>query len=59
VFGERGGAIYSVEVRTGERSLLVRLQGNLDSVDEIEWSPDGSRLAILNTSGRATGGSSS
>jgi Tol biopolymer transport system component len=46
VFGERGGSIYSVDVATGERSLLVRLPGNLDSVDEIEWSPDGSRLAI-------------
>ena len=49
VFGERGGTIYSVDVRTGERSLLVRLPGEfLDSVDRIEWSPDGSRLAILN-----------
>jgi Tol biopolymer transport system component len=51
VFGERGGSIYSVDARTGERSLLVRLQGNLDSVDEIEWSPDGSRVAILNDLG--------
>jgi len=49
VFGERGGSIFSIDVRTGERSLLVRLPGeNLDSVDEIEWSPDGTRLAILN-----------
>jgi Tol biopolymer transport system component len=49
VFGEQGGSIYSVDVRTGERRLLVRLPGdNLDSVDRIEWSPDGSRLAIVN-----------
>ena len=49
VYGERGGAIYSVDVRTGERSLLVQLPGvDLDSVDLIEWSPDGARLAIYN-----------
>jgi Tol biopolymer transport system component len=49
VFGARGGSIYSVDVRTGERSLLVRLPGeHLDSVDGIAWSPDGSRLAIYN-----------
>jgi Tol biopolymer transport system component len=48
VFGELGGTIYSVDVRTGERLLFVRLPGeHLDSVDQIEWSPDGSRLAIV------------
>jgi TolB protein len=44
-----GGSIYSVDVRTAERSLLVRLPGeDLESVDGIKWSPDGSRLAVLN-----------
>jgi Tol biopolymer transport system component len=56
VFGELGGSIFSVEVRTGERSLLARLPGDdLDSVDQIEWSPDGSRLAILNDLGTGFG----
>jgi hypothetical protein len=32
-FGARGGAVYSADVRSGERSLLVRLPGeDLDSV---------------------------
>jgi Tol biopolymer transport system component len=49
VYGARGGSVYSVDVRTGERSLLVQLPGEgLDSVDGIEWSLDGSRLAIDN-----------
>src|ERR687887_1661998 len=48
VFGARGGAIYSVDARSGTRSLLVRLPGeNLDSVDQILWSPDGGHLAVL------------
>ncbi len=48
VFGARGGSISSVDVRAGEHSRLVQLPGeNLDSVDGVEWSPDGSRLLIL------------
>jgi Tol biopolymer transport system component len=48
-FGARGGAIYSVDVRSGTHSLLARLPGeNLDSVDQIVWSPDGTRIAIMN-----------
>jgi hypothetical protein len=49
VFGARGGTIYSVIVQSGERSVLVHLPGrDLDSVDEIEWSPDGAHIAIMN-----------
>jgi len=49
VFGARGGTIYSVIVGSSERSVLVHLPGrNLDSVDEIEWSPDGAHIAIMN-----------
>ena len=49
VYGGRGGLLYSVDVGSGDRSLLVRLPGeNLDSMDEIEWSPDGAYLAIMN-----------
>jgi len=47
VFGVRGGSLYSVDVASGDRSLIVSLPGNLDSIDRIEWSPDGARLAIL------------
>jgi Tol biopolymer transport system component len=49
LFGARGGSLYSVDVRSGERSLFVRLPGeDLDSMDQIAWSPDGAHLAILN-----------
>lgn len=49
VFGARSGSVYSVDVRTGERSLVVRLPGeDLDSIDGIEWSPDGSHLVVHN-----------
>ena len=49
VFGARGGAIYSIDVRSGARSLLVQLPGgHLDSVDQILWSPDGAHIAVMN-----------
>jgi len=47
VYGARGGAIYLVDVRSGAHSLLVRLPGRkLDSVDQIDWSPDGAHIAV-------------
>jgi len=49
VFGARGGTIYSVNVQGGKVSVLVHLPGrDLDSVDEIEWSPDGAHIAVMN-----------
>jgi len=49
VFGARGGTIYSVNVQSRKASVLVHLPGtNLDSVDEIEWSPDGAHIAVMN-----------
>jgi Tol biopolymer transport system component len=47
VYGVRGGSIYSVDVESGDHALLVRLQGNLDSIYGLEWSPDGAHMAIL------------
>jgi dipeptidyl aminopeptidase/acylaminoacyl peptidase len=48
VFGARGGALYSVDVRSGARSLLVRLPGDdLDTVNQIAWSPGGAHIAVL------------
>ena len=50
VEGNRG-EITSVDVRSGERSLLARLPGeNSDSISDIDWSPDGARLAVLSAS---------
>jgi Tol biopolymer transport system component len=49
VLGARGGALYSIDVPSGTRSLLVRLPGeHLDSVDQIVWSPDGAHIAVVN-----------
>lgn len=46
--GGRGGALYSVDARSGERSLLARLPGeDFDLMDEILWSPDGARIAVV------------
>jgi Tol biopolymer transport system component len=53
-FGGRDWAVYSVDVRSGERSLLVRLPGEDEEefhmVDEILWSPDGAHIAVMNGS---------
>jgi Tol biopolymer transport system component len=46
-YAERGGSIYSVDVEGGDHTLLVRLQGELDSIYGLEWSPDGAHMAIL------------
>lgn len=48
VFGTRDGAIYSVDVRSGASSLLVRLPGeHPDSVDQIVWSPDRAHIGVM------------
>ena len=47
VYGVRGGSIYSVDVGSGYHTSLAHLKGNLDSIDGIEWSPDGSHVSIL------------
>lgn len=49
VFGARGGTLYLMDLRRDRRSLIVHLPGAyLDSVDDIEWSPDGAHLAVMN-----------
>ena len=48
VVGARGGAIHAFDADTGTHSELVQLPGrNIDSVDQLAWSPDGTRLGIL------------
>lgn len=50
-FGGPRGAVYTVDVRSGERSLLVRLPGPLgeefDTISGVLWSPDGAHIAVL------------
>ena len=52
VFGAPRGVVYTVDVRSGERSLLVRLPGlpgeEFDTVSEVLWSPDGAHIAVVN-----------
>ena len=46
-----GGVISSVDVRSGERSVLAHLPGeSLDSINQIDWSPDGVHLAVVSSS---------
>jgi WD40 repeat protein len=47
VYGERGESIYSIDVVSGDHSLLAKLPRDLDSIDEIDWSPDGAHIAIV------------
>jgi dipeptidyl aminopeptidase/acylaminoacyl peptidase len=52
VFGAPRGVVYTVDVWSGERSLLVRLPGlpgeEFDTVSEVLWSPDGAHIAVVN-----------
>jgi Tol biopolymer transport system component len=51
VYGAPGGSIYSVDVDSGEHSLLAKLQGSLDAThSSIDWSPDGAYIAIVTPS---------
>jgi dipeptidyl aminopeptidase/acylaminoacyl peptidase len=49
VYGARGGTVASVDVESGERSIVVELPGEDlgPNGPQIKWSPDGTRLAIL------------
>jgi Tol biopolymer transport system component len=48
------GSVYSVDVGSGERSLLARLPDmDLDPSPSIEWSPDGTHIAVVNDMGDA------
>jgi Tol biopolymer transport system component len=56
VLGVTDGSIDVVDVRTGERSVLAELPGDdLDSIDALAWSPDGSRLAVFSDVEPGTG----
>jgi Tol biopolymer transport system component len=51
VYGAPGGSIYSVDVDSGEHSLLAKLQGSPDATHaSIDWSPDGAYIAIVTPS---------
>jgi Tol biopolymer transport system component len=41
--GTPNGSLYSVDVRSGEPSLLARLPG---FIERVRWSPDGAHIAV-------------
>jgi WD40-like Beta Propeller Repeat len=43
----RGPSVYSIDVKSGDRSLLVRLPAHIAGIGGIEWSRDGTHLAIV------------
>jgi Tol biopolymer transport system component len=47
VYGVQGGSIYSVDVTSGDHTLLVTLEVDLEEISGLEWSPDGAHIAIL------------
>jgi Tol biopolymer transport system component len=41
-----GGSVYSIDVESGEQTLLVRQPADTGEIKDIDWSPDGAHLAI-------------
>jgi Tol biopolymer transport system component len=52
--GQGGGSVYSIDVQSGEHSMLVPQPAGAGWVIDIDWSPDGAHLAITYETG--TGG---
>lgn len=44
--GPASGSVYSIDVESGEHSLLVDQPAGAGQIVDIDWSPDGAHLAI-------------
>ena len=44
--GPGSGSVYSIDVESGEHSSLVREPAGAGEIHHIDWSPDGTHLAI-------------
>jgi Tol biopolymer transport system component len=44
--GPGWGSVYSIDVESGEQTLLVRQPAGTGEIKDIDWSPDGAHLAI-------------
>jgi Tol biopolymer transport system component len=44
--GPGWGSVYSIDVASGEQTLLVRQPAGTGEINDINWSPDGAHLAI-------------
>ena len=40
------GSVYSIDVESGEHTLLVDRPAGMASVEDLDWSPDGTHVAI-------------
>jgi len=50
-FAATEGGVASVDLRSGERSLLARVPGEgLDSISQLAWSSDGAHVAVVSSS---------
>jgi WD40 repeat protein len=50
--GPGGGSVYSIDVESGEHSVLVPQPAGAGWVIDIDWSPDGKHLAITYENGK-------
>jgi Tol biopolymer transport system component len=44
--GPGWGSVYSIDVESGDQTLLVRQPAGMGEITDIDWSPDGAHLAI-------------
>jgi Tol biopolymer transport system component len=44
--GPGSSSVYSIDVESGEQTLLVRQPAGMAQIKDIDWSPDGAHLAI-------------
>ena len=44
--GPGGGSVYSIDVKSGEHTVLVRQPAGTGEIEDIDWSPNGAHLAI-------------
>ena len=44
--GPGWGSVYSIDVASGEHTLLVRQPAGTGEIKDIDWSPDGAHLSI-------------
>lgn len=44
--GRGGGSVYTIDVASGEQTLLIPRPAGTGEITDIDWSPDGAHLAI-------------
>jgi Tol biopolymer transport system component len=44
--GSGAGSVYAIDVESGEHTVLVRQPAGMSGIDDIDWSPEGTYLAV-------------